>query len=53
MEKAILGKDFNLGVISFLFHAFTPCYKCWENTIWDMIEIFFQAMGGHKKNVKR
>jgi hypothetical protein len=23
VENAILGKDFNLGVTSFLFHAFT------------------------------
>jgi hypothetical protein len=24
MENAILGKDFNLGAISFFFHFFTP-----------------------------
>jgi hypothetical protein len=25
VKNAILGKDFNLGMISFLFHIFTPC----------------------------
>jgi len=31
MENAILGKDFNLGAISFLFHIFTHVYHILPN----------------------
>jgi hypothetical protein len=27
MENEVIGKDFNLGMIDFLFHAFTPCVQ--------------------------
>ncbi len=39
MENAILGKDFNLGVISSFFHAFTPRGAinggCEGKNVWD------------------
>jgi hypothetical protein len=33
VENAILRKDFNLGVIGFLFHAFTQHYLLTTHTI--------------------
>ncbi len=37
MENEVIGNDFNLGMIDFLFHAFTPCDPCFIPNFWKIV----------------